>query len=173
MATQSSVLAWRIPGTGEPDGLPSMGSHRVGHDWRNLAAAATAAACIFYQYSSEDTTYYIPLMLLSSFNWSILRSFYSSFFFLEKVKGILAFSVYQIISHTHWSTRKHSTILHSISEEFSKGTPLVLTDFRFSYSFCLKLNWSLRETKEYHYSLLTAFVVVVSLNGIFENLMLL
>ena len=32
MATQSSVLAWRIPGTGEPDGLPSMGSHRVGHD---------------------------------------------------------------------------------------------------------------------------------------------
>ena len=32
MATQSSILAWRIPGTGEPDGLPSMGSHRVGHD---------------------------------------------------------------------------------------------------------------------------------------------
>ena len=32
MATHSGVLAWRIPGTGEPDGLPSMGSHRVGHD---------------------------------------------------------------------------------------------------------------------------------------------
>ena len=32
MATQSSVLAWRIPGTGEPGGLPSMGSHRVGHN---------------------------------------------------------------------------------------------------------------------------------------------
>ena len=32
IATHSSVLAWRIPGTGEPDGLPSMGSHRVGHD---------------------------------------------------------------------------------------------------------------------------------------------
>ena len=32
MATLSSVLAWRIPGTGEPGGLPSMGSHRVGHD---------------------------------------------------------------------------------------------------------------------------------------------
>ena len=32
MATYSSVLAWRIPGTGEPGGLPSMGSHRVGHD---------------------------------------------------------------------------------------------------------------------------------------------
>ena len=32
MSTHSSVHAWRIPGTGEPDGLPSMGSHRVGHD---------------------------------------------------------------------------------------------------------------------------------------------
>ena len=37
MATHSSVLAWRIPGMGEPGGLPSMGSHRVGHDWSNLA----------------------------------------------------------------------------------------------------------------------------------------
>ena len=38
MATHSSVLAWRIPGTGEPGGLPSMGSHRVRHDWSDLAA---------------------------------------------------------------------------------------------------------------------------------------
>ena len=45
MATHCSVLAWRIPGTGEPGGLPSMGSHRVGHDWSNLAAAAAAAHC--------------------------------------------------------------------------------------------------------------------------------
>ena len=40
MATLSSVLAWRIPGTAEPGGLPSMGSHRVRHNWSNLAAAA-------------------------------------------------------------------------------------------------------------------------------------
>ena len=39
MATHSSVLAWRIPDTGEPGGLPSMGSHRVGHYWSDLAAA--------------------------------------------------------------------------------------------------------------------------------------
>ena len=39
MATHSSVLAWRIPGTGEPGGLLSMESHRVGHDWSDLAAA--------------------------------------------------------------------------------------------------------------------------------------
>ena len=40
MATHSSLLAWRIPGTGEPGGLPSMGLHRVGHDGRDSAAAA-------------------------------------------------------------------------------------------------------------------------------------
>ena len=48
MATHSSVLAWRIPGTEEPGGLPSMGSHRVGHDWSDLAAAAAAAAAQYY-----------------------------------------------------------------------------------------------------------------------------
>ena len=42
MATHSSVLAWRIPGTAGPCGLPSMGSHRVGHDGSDLAAAAAA-----------------------------------------------------------------------------------------------------------------------------------
>ena len=42
MATHSSVLAWRIPGTEEPCGVPSMGSHRVGHNWSDLAAAAAA-----------------------------------------------------------------------------------------------------------------------------------
>ena len=42
MASHSSVLAWRIPGAGEPGGLLSMGSHRVGHDWSDLAAAGAA-----------------------------------------------------------------------------------------------------------------------------------
>ena len=45
-ATHSSVLAWRILGTGEPGGLPSLGSHGVGHDGRDLAAAA--ADCLGY-----------------------------------------------------------------------------------------------------------------------------
>ena len=43
MATHSSVLAWRIPGTVEPGGLPSMGSHRVGYDWSDLATAAAVS----------------------------------------------------------------------------------------------------------------------------------
>ena len=46
MATHSSVLAWRIPGTEEPCRLPSVGSHRVGHDWGDLAAAAAVAGAL-------------------------------------------------------------------------------------------------------------------------------
>ena len=46
MATHSSVLAWRIPGMGEPGGLPSMGSHRVGHDWIDLVAVVVASDTI-------------------------------------------------------------------------------------------------------------------------------
>ena len=49
MATHSSVLAWRIPGTGEPNGLLSMGSHRVGHDWSDLAAAAVWLVGFYFQ----------------------------------------------------------------------------------------------------------------------------
>ena len=48
MATHSSVLAWRIPGTGEPGGLPSMGSHRVRHDWSDLPAMGPDAIIFFY-----------------------------------------------------------------------------------------------------------------------------
>ena len=53
MATPSSVLAWRIPGTGEPGELPLMGSYRVGHDWHDLAIAIylqkfTASRSVLY-----------------------------------------------------------------------------------------------------------------------------
>ena len=48
MATHSSVLAWRIPGTGEPGGLLSMGSHRVRHDWSDLADDS-----LFFQFLLE------------------------------------------------------------------------------------------------------------------------
>ena len=50
MATHSSVLAWRIPGTGEPRGLTSLGSHRVGHDWSDLAASSVYTVSTWYDY---------------------------------------------------------------------------------------------------------------------------
>ena len=48
MAPHSSTLAWKIPWMEEPSGLPSMGLHRVGHDWSDLAAAAAAAAAAYF-----------------------------------------------------------------------------------------------------------------------------
>ena len=54
MATHCSILAWRIPGTEEPVGLPSMGSHRVGHDGSDLAAAAVLYYCTVQGTALED-----------------------------------------------------------------------------------------------------------------------
>ena len=54
MATHSSILAWRIPGTEEPGELLSMGTHRVGHNWSNLAAEAMAARCIRCRRASDE-----------------------------------------------------------------------------------------------------------------------
>ena len=64
MATRSSVLAWRIPGTGEPGGLQSVGSHRVGHDRSDLAAAVFRQ-CLFFQnvaYLFLNTRFYYLLV---------------------------------------------------------------------------------------------------------------
>ena len=69
MATHSSVLAWRIPGMGEPDGLLSLGSHRVGHDRSDLAAAA-AAALILISLKHTSLSSYFPLLCSSSQQYS-------------------------------------------------------------------------------------------------------
>ena len=55
MATHSSVLAWSIPGTGEPGGLLSVGSHRVGHDWSDLAAAVGILCNLNPSSTGEET----------------------------------------------------------------------------------------------------------------------
>ena len=68
MAAHSSVLAWRIPGTGEPGGLPSMGSHRVRHNWSDLAVVAV----------SYSKSYTCPSMLW----WLIINKIFAQAFFL-------------------------------------------------------------------------------------------
>ena len=72
MATHSTVLAWRIPGTGEPGGLSSLGSHRVGHDWSDLAAAAA--------FTGKNSLSWINLF------WKIFKY---KFNFLDKYFSIL------------------------------------------------------------------------------------
>ena len=103
MATHSSVLAWRIPGTTEPGGLPSMGSHRVGHDWSDLAAAAAVVILIlickmilqtahlkqsrgFTRWTEESSRLYSEIMDLGVLScvWSSneMNGFFFFFFFL-------------------------------------------------------------------------------------------
>ena len=64
MATHSTALAWRISGIGEPGGLPSMGLHRVRHDWSNLAAAVFH--CIYIPYLLYLFIYWWTFSLLPS-----------------------------------------------------------------------------------------------------------
>ena len=87
MASHSSVLAWRIPGTGEPGGLPFMGSHRVGHDWRDLAAA-TAAQCLYFTFVSVDTHTGLRVLLCKHFKCIIPMS--------------------SVVYHLKWEIRSHS-----------------------------------------------------------------
>ena len=77
MATHSSVLARRIPGTGAPGGLPSMGSHRVGHDWSDLAAVA--AVYMLPRYSLHSS--HLLLAELSLLKKNILISRFRIFIF--------------------------------------------------------------------------------------------
>ena len=69
MATHSSVLAWRIPGTGEPGGLPSVGSHRVRHDWNDLAAAA--AIHYLFKQSSHVIDLYTIKFIVNTMNMCV------------------------------------------------------------------------------------------------------
>jgi len=73
MATHSSVLAWRIPGTGETGGLPSMGSHKVRHDWNNLAAAACYQITIIIAYFN-DYKYLEVTVVLTAIDFKSLSS---------------------------------------------------------------------------------------------------
>ena len=71
MATHSSVLAWRIPGMVEPGGLPSMGSHRVGHDWCDLAAAVAGIFVACRRNIKDKCSLYLDLL---SSEWEDLSS---------------------------------------------------------------------------------------------------
>ena len=75
MATHSSVLAWRIPGTGEPGGLLSTGSHRVRHDWSNLAAAAASRSNLTYftDYDLSDTLMFCIYIFYHELDFKLLE----------------------------------------------------------------------------------------------------
>ena len=126
MATHSSVLAWRTPGTGEPGGLPSMGSHGVGHDWSNLAAAAAAAASHFKITETQSlipSPLQIALMSFcpSSSNRSglpdsliVLRDIDTGW---AKLPGVLTFG--------HLFSSPHDTVIHCWGQRVRQGLLLL------------------------------------------------
>ena len=97
MATHSCTLAWRIPGTAEPGGLLSMGSHRVGHDWSDLAAAAAWNYIYFF------CTFILCLQLTEWFK--AIQCYYKAFarlwwcFFSALVHYLSLWKIYQ---DKHW-----------------------------------------------------------------------
>ena len=104
MATHSSVLAWRIPGMAEPSGLLSMGSHRVGHHWSDLVAAA---ACKLlsrtttkktYTCQHQDSSIIVKVTNLFRNKMSILGNFKNAIrtFYQNKQKWGLTFE------HRYW-----------------------------------------------------------------------
>ena len=97
MATHSSVLAWRIPGTGEPGGLPSMGPHRVGHDWSDLAAAAARKISFFKEKDIQRENHY-TLSFIGSPCWTHPVS---SVVYRYRQCLELQWQSWKMISHTH------------------------------------------------------------------------
>ena len=125
MATHSSALAWRIPGTGEPGGLPSLGSHRVGHDWSNLAAKATAQTILIFSDKVTDQIKFMMSLHLKFWSWSILSH-------VSESKIYLSSNNYGDVSLTgkqhqqcgwfyiNWGTR---TIIHRLQSRRNENCP--------------------------------------------------
>ena len=86
MATHSGVLAWRVPGTGKPGGLPSMGSHRVGHDWSDLAIAMTCQ-CRFISCNKHTILWEnVENAMFALGQWVHRKSLYLPLNFIVKLK---------------------------------------------------------------------------------------
>ena len=100
VATHSSTLAWRIPETGDPGGLPSMGLHRVGHDWGDFAAAA-AAWLIHSLFFSTMAHFYgfvqpvIPLLTSGFSVWFYFRFWRIGIYLME----LLPTSFFTLLFH--------------------------------------------------------------------------
>ena len=105
MATHSRVLAWRILGTGEPGGLPSMGAHRVRHDWSDLAA--------FYNYSLD--TWKISITTIQRAFYSTFPTTFEPLFYSKNAKSTqFSFSLLYVFFHYNSSTPENLCQLLSL-----------------------------------------------------------
>ena len=130
MATHSSVLAWRIPGTGEPGGLLSLGSHRVGHDWSDLAAAA-AFSCINTICCKDCFLHWMVLAILLKFT--------------VHVKGL--FLNPQVLFH--WSVCLSLHQNHNCLNWYGSVVSLKLENVT-SLAFSFRIVWAIVSASHFH-----------------------
>ena len=114
MAPYSSTVAWKIPWMGEPGGLPSIRSHRVGHDWSNLAAAAAVSHGSTPGHSVLMSERLSALVFWKSSTWLMGKSPCSSFLITSFTPGRLAHSLESV-----WKKKKQSVWVSLIPQPTS------------------------------------------------------
>jgi len=142
MATHSSVLVWRIPGMGEPGGLPSMGSHRVGHDWTDLAAAAAEVSetilflkffLLYFALQQLFPPFYFPA------HWSTSDILLLSPFGIFLTSVIVLFVCMFVLLFFHIFVNWLLHFLHSIFKVLVNFTIIILNAFQVVCLFPLHL----------------------------------
>ena len=114
MATHSSVLAWRIPWTEKPGGLQSVGSHRVGHDWSNLAAAGKTKQFFLLFLCSYSQCFAPP------YGRSFLGGFSFLSLFMYSCLWVLCCGTEPGVSHNAILFTSQSTTKYSVREALKK-----------------------------------------------------
>ena len=151
MATHSSVLAWRIPGAGEPGGLMSVGSHRVGHDWSDLAAAHRNAAMNIWMQTAQPVGkgfHYLPMrskLRLRGRGLFLQRYMCFCFFFFSGnlfYKGVLLGLAILLIPRSSLSVKQYH-ILTVIVNYFKKTLwkVLFLCYYKLGQGWVSKAGW--------------------------------
>ena len=133
MATHSSVLAWRTPGTGEPGGLPSMGSHRVGHDWSDLAARLYLMS-YYCQWKLKNNKYNFNLYF---FQVGSIDLFLLIICFRAKNKAYLLTTVYFLLK-----TQKMTNSYNLIGWTGRPGVLRFTGSQRVGHDWETELNWT-------------------------------
>ena len=136
MATHSSVLAWRIPGIGEPGGLPSTGSQRVGHDWNDLAAASYLHHDMWYCIwaRTQETSYRNP-------EYFYVSAWLGHRWWVQRYSGCVFEDVWGWDEHLNWESRLPSLtwagLIHATEALNRSRRPALL---RWESSSCLALS---------------------------------
>ena len=137
MATHSSVLAWRIPGMGEPGGLPSMGSHRVRHDWSDLVVVVDTI------FKSRDITLPTKVHLVKAMVFPVVMYGYESWTIKKaEHRRIYAFELWcwwRLLRVPWTSRRSNQSILKEISPEYSLEGLMLKLKLQYLATWCKEL----------------------------------